>query len=60
MSVCKATGCPSLWRPRFTVLSSYRPVAVVKGASMQGSGVARASELLVILQFAILVSLIFA
>ncbi len=42
------------------VLSSFRPVAVLKGASLQGSGGARIRELLVILQFAILISLIFA
>jgi len=42
------------------VLSSFRPAAVLKGAALKGSGGARVRECLVILQFAILVALIFA
>jgi putative ABC transport system permease protein len=41
------------------VLSSFRPAAVIKGAS-QGSGGTRVRELLVVLQFAMLVGLVFA
>jgi putative ABC transport system permease protein len=42
------------------VLSSFRPAAVIKGTALQGVGGARVRELLVILQFAILVGLVFA
>ena len=42
------------------VLSSFRPAVVLKGAALQGSGGARIREGLVILQFAILVGLLFA
>ena len=42
------------------VLSSFRPAAVLKGAALHGAGGARVRDLLVILQFAILVGLIFA
>ena len=42
------------------VLSSFRPAAVFKGAALQGAGRARVRDFLVILQFAILVGLLFA
>jgi putative ABC transport system permease protein len=42
------------------VMSSFRPAVVFKAATLQGSGGARVRECLVILQFAILIGLIFA
>ena len=42
------------------VMSSFRPAAVLKGAALRGKGGARVRECLVILQFAILVGLLFA
>jgi putative ABC transport system permease protein len=42
------------------VLSSFRPAAVIKGNALPGLGGARVRELLVILQLAILVGLVFA
>jgi putative ABC transport system permease protein len=42
------------------VLSSFSPAAVLKGAALQSAGGARVREVLVVLQFAILISLIFA
>jgi putative ABC transport system permease protein len=42
------------------VQSSFRPVAVFKGGALQGAGGARVRDVLVILQFAILVGLLFA
>lgn len=53
VGVC-ASAYPSM------VLSAFRPVAVLKGAALQGSDGLRVRELLVILQFAILIGLLFA
>ena len=42
------------------VLSSFRPATVLKNAKLQGSGGARVRQFLVVLQFAMLIGLLFA
>jgi putative ABC transport system permease protein len=42
------------------VLSSFSPASVIKGAALKSAGGARVRQVLVVLQFAILISLIFA